>query len=107
MSKFTYLMQTVLPFHSLAQVLQHSSKMESTTYAFLRNSARNICSLCSLHIVTMLYSSEVDSKQRLDGVQDYWRNKFTVIVAHSIDANSWKILKLKFFAVFFGTISKE
>ena len=65
-------MQTVLPFHSLALVLQISSKMESITYAFLiviRNSARNTCSLCSLHIVTNLYSSEADSKQRVDDVQ--------------------------------------
>ena len=57
MSKLFYLVQTVLPFHSLAQVLQHSSKMESTTYTFLSvimNSARNSCSLCSLYIQELL-----------------------------------------------------
>ena len=105
MSKFFYLVQTVLPFHSLALVLQHSSKMESATYAFLsviRNSARNSCSLCPLHIITNLYSSEVDSKQRVDDAQYYWRNKFTVTFA-----NSWIVLKLNFFAAFFGKSSKE
>ena len=61
--------------------------MESTTYAFISvimNLARNSCSLSSLQTGTNHYSSEVDSKQRVDDVQDYWRNIFTVVLAYSI-----------------------
>ena len=44
---------------------------------------------------TNFYSSEVDS-DRVDVVQDYWRNIFTVVLAHYIIVNSWKVMKLSF-----------
>ena len=46
-------------------------------------------------VVTNFYSSVVDS-DRVDDVQDYWRNIFTVVLAHSIIVNSWKVMKLSF-----------